>query len=120
MLDNIRSMLVDTCDVERAQVAVDKPTIQDRRVSQYATILAGVACWFEPGTTDYQYNKQLGQFPVRRATVHFSGGLDIREGDRLKKLDDGTFWLVTDVMDYTSQGFHLYAPVRQHNPSMGT
>jgi hypothetical protein len=120
MFDNIRSLLVDSCDVQRAQVAVDKAPIQDRRVSQYNTVLSGVACWFEPGTTDYQYNKQLGQVPIRRATVHFTGGLDIREGDRLKKLDDGSIWLISDVMDYSSQGFAMFCQVRQHNPAMGT
>ena len=120
MFDNIRSLLVDSCDIQRAQVTIDKATIQDRRVAQFQTIASGVSCWFEPGMTDYQYNKQLGQLPIRRATVHFTGGTNVKEGDRLKNLKDNTIWLVIDVMDYTSQGFAMYCPVHQINPAMGT
>jgi hypothetical protein len=120
MYDNIRAMLVDLCDIQRSQVAIDKATIQDRRVAKYDTVLSGVSCWFEASTTEYKFNNQLGQFPVMRSTVYFNGGTDIKEGDRLKNLKDNSMWLVEDVMDYTSQGFHLYVMVRRHNPSMGT
>jgi len=120
MFDNIRAMLVDTCDIQRPSVAIDKATIQDRRVPQYTTVGSSVQCWFEPSATEYKFNQQVGQVPVRRSTVYFAGQTDLKEGDRLKNLKEGTYWLVEDVMDYTSQGFHMYAMVRLHNVAMGT
>jgi len=120
MFDNILSMLVDLCDIQRADVRVDNGSIQDRRVAKYDTVGPSVQCWFEPGHTNYAMNNLVGQQPVAGATVHFQGRTDVQEGDQLKKLSDGSIWLVLDVMDYSSQGFHTYCQVVKKQYAIGT
>lgn len=118
MLDNIRALLVDVCDIQRPQVNVSAGTIQDRQVTQYNTVTAAVPCWFEVQSVSYDYNHLMGQQPTRRGSVYFVGGTGVKEGDRLAK-SDGTYWLVDGVINYSSQGMHIHCTTYQLNYSKG-
>lgn len=117
MKNNHRRLLIHTCDIQRADVDVNTSTIRDRRVAKYDTVKSSAPCWFEPQGTQYQFNDQLGQIVVKSFTVHFLGGENVVEGDRLKK--DSTYYLVRSVDDNTAQGFHIRATVEQKNYAMG-
>jgi hypothetical protein len=95
----------DSCDIQRADVDVDISTIRDRRVAKYDTVSSSVKCFFEPGPVVYNFDNRLGQVPVKTFQVYFSGGVDVREGDRLLK--SSLYYLVKSVQDYSSQGFGI-------------
>jgi hypothetical protein len=119
VFDNIRPYLVDSVDIERADVQINTSTIKDRRVAKYDVIASAVPTWLEPGATQYIYGDQLGQTPVRSSTAYFIGGTDVREGDRLKDLKTGKYHLVKDVADYTNQGMHVVCQVVEKAYAMG-
>lgn len=120
MFDNIRALLVDVCDIQRADVDVDATVIRDRRVAKYDDVLTSVACWFDPGSVNYVYNDQLGQVAIKSFTVYFAGQTDLREGDRLKRTVNSVvvYYLVEEVQDYTSQGMHMVARVKEKKYAM--
>lgn len=119
MFDNIKPLLVDTVDIERADVDINTATIRDRRVAKYDVVAAGVATWLEPGSTNYVNNAQLGQRPTQTRTAYFVGNTNVREGDRLKDLKTGKYWLVKDVADYSNQGMHIVCQVIEMAYAMG-
>jgi hypothetical protein len=120
MYDNIRAFLVDSCDIQRADVRIDATTIKDRRVAKYDTVSAGVKCWFEPGSTSYDYGDLVGQQPVESFTVYFVGKTDVRAGDRLKNLKNLKYYIVKGIQDYSSQGMHITCQTTEMSYAMGT
>lgn len=112
MRNNLRQLLIHKCDIQRPARAVSTATIRDRQVS-YTTQKSNVACWFESTGANYSFNDQLGQIAVKTYTVHFLGGEDLKEGDRLKRTVSGVeeFYLVRAVIDNSDQGFHVQALV---------
>lgn len=120
MLDNIRFLLVHTCDVQRPDTDVNISVIRDRHVAKYDTVASAAACWFDPTSVNYVFNDQLGQVPIKSFTVYFVGGTNIREGDRLKKTVSGTttYYLVKQVQDYSDQGMHIVTQVEEKKYAM--
>lgn len=113
MFNNHVSFLVDTCDIERADIDVDTLTIRDRRVAKWDAIATSQKCWFEPNGTSFLHDSLMGQTAVKNFTVYFLGGVSVREGDRLKK--GSVYYQVQEVQDYTSQKLHVLARVTQKN-----
>lgn len=120
MKDNINFLLVHTCDIERADVDIDTSLIRDRRIAKWDVIAANARCWFDPTSTSYIFNDQLGQQPIKTFTVYFVGDTDVREGDRLKRTVNGAtvYSLVRQVQDYSDQGMHVVCQVEEKRYAM--
>lgn len=116
MKNNWRALMVHTCDIQRAEVAVNTSTIRDRRVAKYDTVASSVPCWFEPTGTSYNYGDALGQQAIKSFSVYFNGGTNVVEGDRLKKGSD--YYLVKGVRDNSDQGFGVVCDVEKKQYAM--
>lgn len=117
MSQEIRSCLIDTCDIQRPDISASIATIRDRQVNKYDNVSTSVPCWFEPAGVIYNFDNRLGQQGVRTFNVHFMKGVDVREGDRLLK--SSKYYLVQSVQDNSAHGFHIVAIVVEKNYAMG-
>lgn len=111
---SFESMLIETCDIQRAQAAVSTATGRQKRI--FATIASDVPCLMQTGGA--QSNREdIGFVQRGEWRVFVESGQDVQDGDRVVSATRGFTGEVHSspniITPSHEDGHHLELSVRQ-------